>query len=47
MKMKLPKMEKMLSQKAGDIEEAHSQAASKISQLQLEGRCFLHIAAAY
>ena len=37
MKMKLPKMEKMLSQKAGDIEEAHSQAASKISQLQLEG----------
>jgi hypothetical protein len=35
--MKLPKMEKMLSQKAHDIEEAHGQAAAKILQLQQEG----------
>jgi hypothetical protein len=37
LKMKLPRMERMLTQKIHDIEEAHGQAAAKISQLQQEG----------
>jgi hypothetical protein len=37
LKIKLPKMEKMLQQKAQDFEEANDQSAAKILQLQREG----------
>ncbi len=37
LKMKLPKMEKLLQQKAQDFDEANGQSAAKMLQLQQEG----------
>ena len=37
LKMKLPKMEKMLQQKVQDFDEANGQSAAKVLQLQQEG----------